>query len=181
MLKNWCFWTAVLKKTLESPLDCKEIKPVHPKGNQSWIFIGRTDAVAEAPLLWPPDARRWLIGKDPDAGKDWRQEEKGTTEDEIVGWHHQVNGQEFEQALGDSEGQEAWCAAVHGVTKSWTWLSDWTTTKSIIKVLEQARTQFGDIYFIPKSSLTQIIVSLSLFSNLLLKLYANYGSCIYET
>ena len=94
-LKN-CFWTAVLEKTLESPLDCKEIEPVHPKGNQSWIFIGSTDAEAETPILWPPDVKNWLTGKDPDAGKDWRQEEKGTTEDEMVGWHHQLNGHEFE-------------------------------------------------------------------------------------
>ena len=85
--KNWCFWTAVLEKTLESPLDCKEIQPVHPKGNQSWIFIGRTDAEAEAPILCAPDMKNWLIGKDPDAGKDWGQEEKGTTEDEMVEWH----------------------------------------------------------------------------------------------
>ena len=104
-LKNWCFWTVVLEKTLESPLDCKEIKPVHPKGNQSWIFIGRTDVEAEAPILWPPDAKSWLIRKDPDAGKDWRQEEKGTIEDEMVGWHHWLNGHEFEQAPGDGEGQ----------------------------------------------------------------------------
>ena len=95
-LKNWCFWTVVLEKTLESPLDCKEITPVHPKGNQPWIFIGRTDAEAETPILWPPDAKNWLIGKDPDAGKDWRQEEKGMTEDEMVGWHHRLNGHEFE-------------------------------------------------------------------------------------
>ena len=94
LLKNWCFWTLVLEKTLESPLDCKEIKPVHPKGNQSWVFIGRTDAAAEMPILWPP-AAKWLIGKDPDAEKDWRQEEKGTTEDEMVGWHHRLNGHEF--------------------------------------------------------------------------------------
>ena len=97
--KNWCFWTVVLEKTLESPLDCKEIQPVHPKGNQSWIFIGRTDAEAEAPIFWPPDAKNWLIWKDLDAGKDdWRWEEKGTTEGEMVGWHHQLNGHEFEQA-----------------------------------------------------------------------------------
>ena len=94
--KNWCFWTVVLEKTLESPLDCKEIQPVHPKGNQSWIFIGRTDDEAETPILWPLDAKNWLIGKDSDAGKDWRQEEKGTTEHEMVGWHHQSNGHEFE-------------------------------------------------------------------------------------
>ena len=94
--KNWCFWTVVLEKTFESPLDCKEIKVVNPKGNQSWIFIGRTDAEAKAPILWPPDAKNWLIWKDPDAGKDWGQEEKGTTGDEMVGWHHWLNGHEFQ-------------------------------------------------------------------------------------
>ena len=94
--KNWCFWTVVLEKTLESPLDCKEIQPVHPKGNQSWIVIGRTDDEAEASILWPPDAKNWLGGKDPDAGKEWRREQKGTTEDETVGWHHQLNGHEYE-------------------------------------------------------------------------------------
>ena len=94
--KNGCFWTVVLEKTLESPLDCKEIKPVNPKGNQSWIFIGRTDAEAETPVLWPPDAKNRLISKDPDAGKDWRRQEKGTTEDEMVGWHHWHDGHEFE-------------------------------------------------------------------------------------
>ena len=104
-LKNWSFWTVVLKNTLENPLDCKEIKPVNPKGNQSWIFTGGIDTKAEAPVLWPPDAKNWLIGKDPDAGKDWRQEEKGMTEDEMVGWHHWLNGHEFEQAPGDGEGQ----------------------------------------------------------------------------
>ena len=94
--KNWCFWTVVLEKTFESPLDCKKIQPVHPKGNQLWIFIGRTDAAAEIPILWPPDAKSWLIWKDPDAGKDWRGKEKGMTEDEMVGWHHRINGPEFE-------------------------------------------------------------------------------------
>ena len=92
-------------QTLESPLDCKEIKPVNPKGNQSWIFIGRTDVEAEAPVLWPPDVKNWLIRKDLDSGKDWRQEEKGTTEDEIVGWHHRLNGYESEQAAGNGEGE----------------------------------------------------------------------------
>ena len=92
---NWCFWTEVLEKTLESPLDFKEIQPVNPKGNQSWVFIGRTDAEAETPILWPPDVKNWLIWKDPDARKDWRWEEKGMTEDEIVGWHHWLNGHEF--------------------------------------------------------------------------------------
>ena len=96
MPKNWCFWTVVLEKTLKSPLDNKEIEPVNPKGNQSWIFTGRTDTEAETPILWPPDAKNSLIGKDPDAGKDWRWEEKGTTEDEVVGWHHWLNGHEFE-------------------------------------------------------------------------------------
>ena len=104
-LKNWYFWTVVLEKTLESPLDCKEIQQVHPKGNQSWIFIGRTDAEAEIPIIWPPDVQRWLIWKDPDAGKDWRWEEKGTTKDEMVGWHHWLNAHEFELALGVGDGQ----------------------------------------------------------------------------
>ena len=105
VLKNWCLWTVLLEKTLESPLDCKKIQPVHPEGNQSWIFIRRTDAEAETPIFWPPDAKDWLIGKDPDAGKDWRQEKKGMTEDEMVGWHHRLNGHEFEQALGVGAGQ----------------------------------------------------------------------------
>ena len=96
VLKNWCFWTVVLEKTLESPLDSKEIQPVHPKGNKSWIFIWRTDVEAETLILWPLDAKDWLIGKDPDGGKDWRQEGKGTTEDEMVGWHHWLNGREYE-------------------------------------------------------------------------------------
>ena len=96
VMKNWCFWTVVLEKTLEIPLDSKEIQPVHPKGNQPWIFIGRTDAEAETPILWPPDAKNWLIRKDPDAGKDWRQKEKWTAEDEMVREHHWLNGYEFE-------------------------------------------------------------------------------------
>ena len=103
--KNWCFWTVVLKKPLESPLDCKEIQPVHPKGDQSWVFFGRTDAEAETPILWPPHARRWLIGKDPDAGRDWGQEEKGTTEDAMAGWHHGLDGCEFEWTPGAGDGQ----------------------------------------------------------------------------
>ena len=104
-LRNWCFWTVVLEETLESPLDCKEIQPVHPERDQSWVFIGRTDAGAEDPILWPPDAKSWFTGKLPAAGKDWRQEEEGTTEDEMVGWHHWINGYKVEQSPGDSEGQ----------------------------------------------------------------------------
>ena len=95
VLKNWCFWTVMLEKTLESLLDCKEIQPVHPKGNQSWIFIGRTDAEAETPILWPPYAKSWLVWKDPDAGKGWKWEEKGMTENEMVGWYHWLSGHEF--------------------------------------------------------------------------------------
>ena len=116
--KNWCFWTVVLEKTLKSPLDYKEIQPVHRKGDQSWIFIGRTDVEAETPIFWPPDAKNWLIGKDPDAGKDWRQEEKGMTEDEMVGWHHQLNGHDFEHAMGVGDGLVSlaycspWCCKV---------------------------------------------------------------------
>ena len=122
--KNWCFWTVVLEKTLESPLDCKEIKLVNPKGNQSWIFIGKTDA--ESPILWPTNVKNWLTGKDPDAGKDWRQEEKGMTVDKMVGWHQWLNGHEFEQVLDLVMDRESWHAAVHGIAKSLTRLSDWT-------------------------------------------------------
>ena len=103
--KNWCFQIVVLEKTFASPLDTKDIKPVNPKGNQPWLFIGRTDAEAEAPILWPLEAKSWLIWKDPDAGKDWGHENKGVTEDEMVGWHHWLNGHKFQQTLGDSEGQ----------------------------------------------------------------------------
>ena len=111
VLKNWCFWTVVLEKTLESPLDCKEIQPVHPKGDQAWVFIGRTDAKAETPVLWPPQGKSWLIGKDYDAGRDWGQEEKGMTEDEMAGWHHQLDGHEFEwtPGVGDGQGGLACC------------------------------------------------------------------------
>ena len=111
--KNWCFWTVVLEKTLESPLDCKEIQPVHHKGDHSWVFTGETDVEAETPILWPPDAESWLICKDPDAGKDWRQEEKGMTEDEMVGWHHQLNGHGFgwTPGVGDRQGGLVCCSS----------------------------------------------------------------------
>ena len=124
--KNWYFWTMVLEKTLKSPLDCKEIKPVNTKENQSWIFIGRTDAEAETPILWPPDVKNWLIRKDADPGDDWRQE-KGMTEDEMVGWHHRLNGHEFEQAPGDGEGEGSLaCCSAWGHKESDTteWLNN---------------------------------------------------------
>ena len=128
-LKSWCFWTVVLEDTLESPMDFKEIKPVHPKGNQSFLFIGRTDVEAEAPILWPPNVKNWLTGKDSDAGKDWRQEEKGIREDELVRWHHWLDGHEFEQALGVSEGQGilACCSpSGHRVRHNWVTELNWS-------------------------------------------------------
>ena len=118
---NWWFWTVVLEKTLESPLDCKEIQPIHPKGKQSWIFIGKTDAKAEILILWPPDVKNWLIWKDPDSERDWGQEEKGTTEDEMVGWHHRLNGQ-----VGDAQGGLACCGSWgHKESDTTEWLN-WT-------------------------------------------------------
>ena len=154
--KNWYFWTVVLEKTLASSLDCKEIKPVDPKGNQSWIFIGRTDAEAEAPILWPPDVKRRLAGKDPDAGKDWRQK-KGTTEDKMVEWHHWLNGHEFEQASGDSEGQGSlvccnpWGRKELGTTEQLNNKSQ-RLTKSSLHLREMMRIwnwrqQLGDVYY----------------------------------
>ena len=124
---NLHFWTVVLKKTLESPLNCKEIQPVHPKGDQSWVFIGRTDVEAETPVLWPPDAKSWLIWKDPDAGKDQRQEETGTTEGEMVGWQHRVKGHEFEwtPVVGDGQGGlvccSSWCLKKSDTTERLNW------------------------------------------------------------
>ena len=133
--KNWCFWTVVLEKTLESPLDCKEIQPVHCKGDQSWVFIGRTDVEAETPILWPPDAKSWLIGKDLDAGKDWGQEEKGTTEDEMVGWHHWLNGHGFgwTPGVGDGQGGLACCDSWgRRVRHDWATELNWSHRKLII-------------------------------------------------
>ena len=131
--KNWWFWTVVLEKTLESPLDCKEIQPVHPKGGQSWVFSGRTDAEAETTILWPPYVKSWLIGKDPDAGRDWGQEEKGTTEDEMAGWQHQLDGREFEWTPGVGDGQrglvccDSWGRKEPDTTEwlNWTELNWW--------------------------------------------------------
>ena len=142
-LKNWCFWTVVLEKILESPLACKEIKPVHLKGNQSWILIRRTDAEAEVPILRPPDVKNWLTGKDPDAGKDWRQE-KGMTEDEMVRWHHQLSRHEFEQALGvdDGPGSLVFCSPRgHKVSDTTEWLK-WTELNWDI-ALENPRVNYG--------------------------------------
>ena len=132
-LKNWCFWSVVLEKTLESPLDCKEIQPVHPKGDQSWVFIGSTDVEAENPILWPPDAKSWLIWKDPDARKDWGQE-KGTTEDEMVGWHHQLNGHGFGWTPGVGDGQGglaccgSWVLKELDTTERLNWTEDWSSS-----------------------------------------------------
>ena len=132
-LELWC-WRRLLRRRM-SPLDCKKIQPIHPKGNQSWIFIGRTDVEAETPILWPPDVKNWLIGKDPDAGKDWRQEEKGTTEDEMVRWHHRLNGQEFgwTPGVGDGQGGPAcWCSWGHKELDRTEWLN-WTELSVIFK------------------------------------------------
>ena len=137
VLKNWCFWTVVLEMTLESPLDCKEIQPVYPKGDQSWVFIGRTDAKAETLILWPPHAKSWLIGKDSDARRDWGQEKKGTTEDEMAGWHHWLDGHESEwtPGVGDGQGGLA-CCNLWGHKKSamTEWLN-WTELRSYVNVL----------------------------------------------
>ena len=136
--KNWCFWIVVLEKTLENPLDCKEIQPVHPKGDQSWRFIGRAEAKADTPILWPPDVKNWPFWKGPDAGKDWRWEEKGTTEDEMFGWHHWLNGHDFESTPGVGDGQgglvccSPWGRKVSDMTEwnelNWT---DWTTCQAL--------------------------------------------------
>ena len=138
--KNWCFWTVVSEKTLESPLDCKEIQPVHSKGDQSWVFIGRTDTKAETPVLWPPHAKSWLIGKDSDAGRDWRQDEKGTTEDEMAGWHHWLDGRESEWTPGVGDGQgglacyDSWSRKELDTTErlNWTELIPLYTTLSLL-------------------------------------------------
>ena len=135
--KNWCFWTVVLEKALESPLDSREIQPVDPKGDQSWVFVGRTDVEAETPVLWPPDAKSWLIWKDPDAGKDWGQEEKRTTEDKMVGWHHQLNGHGFgwTPGVGDGQGGLACCSLWHckRVGQDWATELNWIVASKLSK------------------------------------------------
>ena len=143
-MKNWCFWTVMLEKTLESPLDCKENQPVHPKGDQSWVFIDRTDVEHEPPILWPPDAKSWLICKHPDAGKDWGQEEKGMTEDEMVGWHHRLDGHGFgwTPGVGDGQGGLACCGSWHHIDSdttewlNWAELNYWCKANHILKQLQ---------------------------------------------
>ena len=155
--KNWCFWTVILEKTLESPLDCKEIQPVHPKGNQPWVFFGRNDAKAETPVLWPPHAKSWLIGKDPDAGRDWRQEEKGTTEDKMAGWHHRLNGHDSEwtPGVGDGQGGLACCNSWgHKESDMTEWLN-WTELKKITSFFYKQETNYGQKKLITMSILAE--------------------------
>ena len=157
-LRYWCFWTVVLEKTLESPLDSKEVQPVHPKGNQSWMFNGRTNVEAETPIHWPPDTKNWLIGKHPDAGKDWRWEEKGTTEDEMVGWHHWLNGHEFESTLGvgdEQGGRECYSLWGRKELDTTEWLS-WTELMLTLSGIDASvlpsslpRTAFSIIALLP--------------------------------
>ena len=144
--KNWCFSTVVLEKTLESPLDCKEVQPVHSKRDQSWVFIGRTDAKAETPVLWPPDEKSWLIGKDFDAGRDWGQEEKGTTEDEMAGWHHRLYGHEFEwtPGVGDGQGGLACCDSWGRKESDTTERLNWTDSQSTNDVVTVPGEQWRD-------------------------------------
>ena len=150
--KNWCFWTVVLEKILESPLDCKDIQPVHPKGDQSWVFIERTDAEAETPILWPSHAKSWLIGKDPDAGKDSGQEEKGTTEDEMAEWHHRLDGHEFEWTPGVDDGQgglaccDSWGHKELNMTEwlNWTELNKWNMLEHLFLYSTKPYCNFED-------------------------------------
>ena len=170
--KNWCFWTVVLEKTLESPLDCREVQPVHPKGDQSWVFIGRTDAEAETPILWPPHEKSWLIGKDPDAGRDWGQEEKGMTEVEMSGWHHQLDGHESEWTPGDGDGQgglacyDSWGCKESDMTERLNWTElNWCYSNSppnLSGLIQQS------LFFARATCLTHInnVFSLSLWSHL---------------
>ena len=146
------FELLVLNKTLESPLDCKEIKRVNPKGNKSRMLIGSTDAEAETPIIWPPDAKNWLLGRAPDAGKDWRWEEKGTTENEMAAWSHWHNGHDFEQPLGVGDGGEAWHASVHGVIKSWTWMSYWPELATCWRRISQCIVEYLAAHWLPSTT-----------------------------
>ena len=161
--KNWCFWTVVPEKTLEHPLDSKEIKLVNSKGNQPWIFTGRTDDEAKASILWPPDANNQLIGKYPGAGKDWGQEENGVTEDEMVGWHHRLNGHEFEQTLEIVKDREARNASVHGIRKNWIRLRDWTTTHPLPDIWVVCILTLLILFFEKQKILVLMKSSLSIF------------------
>ena len=155
--KNWCFWTVVLEKTLESPLDCKEIQAVHPKGNRSWIFIGRADVEAETPVLWSPDANNWLILKDPDPGKDWRWEEKGIIENEMVGWHHWLDGHGFEQAQKVSDGQGSLaCCSSSGHNESRRQLSNWTELNWIVHIWT-FESKFDILYILKAGCITDFL------------------------
>ena len=163
-LKNWYLGTMVLEKTLESPLDCKKIQLVHPKGKQSWIFTGRIDAEAEVPILWPPDANNWLLGKDPDAGKDWRQEEKGTTEDEMAGWHHQLNRHEFgwSPGVGYGQGDLACCSLwAAKIGRDWVTELNWMT-----KVTHYFPTEKSCLFFMSWVNLSTIRLCLDIFAGL---------------
>ena len=170
--KNWYFWTVVLEKTLESPLDCKKIQPVHSKGDQSWVFIGRTDAEAETPILWPPHAKSWLIGKDSDAGRDWGQEEKGMTEDEMAVWHHRLDAHEFRWTLGVGDGQgglaycDSWgCRVRH----DWATELNWTSILWMHEVIQGKSTStLWDIKY--KHNLDCV----QWFMNILYFLYLNF-------
>ena len=148
--RNWCFWTVVLEKTLESPLDCKEIQPIRPKGNQSWVFTGRTDFEAETPILWPPHAKSWLIGKDSDAGRDWGQEEKGTTEDEMAGCHHWLNGHEFEWTPGvdDGQGGLAHCGSWGHKESDMTERLNWTEVTPMLLQMALFNSFHGQVIFL---------------------------------
>ena len=172
--KNWCFWTVVLEKTLESLLDCKEIQPIHPKLDQSWVFIGRTDIEAETPILWPPHEKSWLTGKDPDAGKDWGQEKKGMTEDEMTGWHHQLDGHGFCWLLGVRDGQGGLaCRGSWGHKESdMTEQLNWTFHKS---VLDSWLCFFFQIPNSLKYSLSQILFK-DYFSRQFFQIFPQFSS-----
>ena len=161
-MKNWCFLTVVLEETLESPLDCKEIQPVHSKGDQSWVFFGRTDAEAETPILWPPDVKSWLIGKDPDAGRDWGQEEKGTTEDEMVGWHHWLDAHGFGWTPGVGDGQgglvccSSWAHKELDMTERLNWLIQSVFQCETDKECLHSLSSTVKIFCSPQSSLSHL-------------------------